>query len=214
MLKHVIVWMAYGYYLLLKSTLRFKETGREIVEEEISQGKFPVYACSHGVLLPCVVYYDGFAVGLLASKSKDGELIARLLRKRGFLMVRGSSSRGGKEALLELKEISQKGHPIGITVDGPKGPPLIPKNGIASCAAATNGSLYFTYVKPLSPLFMRLGSWDKFLLPFPFCKFEFIFEKIELPYDVERDLAWQQLAIEKLKSRMQEIYGHVYSSKA
>lgn len=202
------------YYRLLQRTLRFSVTGFSEVEKELEEGRNPVFASAHTALLPCILSYRGPAV-MLVSRSRDGELIATALEKSGFEVVRGSSSRGAIAALAQLFEATRQAKPIAIAFDGPKGPPLIPKFGVAACAEKATGSLYFVSARPLPSLFFKTGlciwlnSWDKFLLPLPFCRFEVCYEKIEV--DVGKsDSQWKQKTLQKLESRAREVYGAQY----
>ena len=73
-------------------------------------------------MLPCTFYFRRTGATIIVSQSFDGELIARTLGLFGFETVRGSSSRGGREGLLGLKEVIECGRPAIFTADGPRGP--------------------------------------------------------------------------------------------
>jgi len=103
---------------------------------------------------------------IIVSRSKDGDLIAGLLRIFGILCVRGSSTRGGKEALSDILIAgSDPGMTLVVTPDGPKGPAGIVKEGVSYLALKTGRPLYC-----LSVSYTRVHmfkSWDGFLLPWP-----------------------------------------------
>ncbi|MBN2331864.1 MAG: lysophospholipid acyltransferase family protein [Deltaproteobacteria bacterium] len=109
---------------------------------------------------------------ILISASKDGELIARTMRYFGHDAVRGSSSRGGKEALKEMVLLAQEPGDLAITPDGPRGPRHRLKPGVAQLARLTG--------RPVLPLAFacsrgrRFQSWDRFLLPYPFSRGVFV----------------------------------------
>ncbi len=105
-------------------------------------------------------------VAVLISRSKDGEKLADVLRHFNLACVRGSSSRGGAEALRELTRLVGDGYDIGITPDGPRGPCYVMQPGCVSLARVTGA--------PIIPVSYRvnwkiqLKSWDRFIIPLPF----------------------------------------------
>jgi lysophospholipid acyltransferase (LPLAT)-like uncharacterized protein len=88
-------------------------------------GKYPekpaIIAFWHGKMLPAWKFFGSFGANAIVSQSKDGEILTALLEKWGFRVVRGSSSKGGREALQEIVDIAPKGYFL-ITPDGPQGP--------------------------------------------------------------------------------------------
>ena len=115
-----------------------------------------------------ILSHSGKPLNLLVSRSFDGELIAYVARKLGLGSARGSSSRGGKEALSELFRIVEGGEGAAITVDGPRGPAHQVKNGILALSSKTGVAIL-----PLASIANRywtLRSWDRFRLPKPFAK--------------------------------------------
>jgi len=106
----------------------------------------------------------------LVSASKDGALLARILLWFRILAVRGSSSRRGAQALLELTTWAKRGYDMTITPDGPRGPRYQVQEGITSLAQMTG--------LPIVPVSLNLNwkihikSWDKFQIPLPFARCE------------------------------------------
>ena len=104
----------------------------------------------------------------LISASRDGDMIADATRRFGFDVVRGSSSRMGASALLELSEVLASGRDVLITPDGPRGPAYELGPGIIFLAQKTGA--------PVVPVNMeysscwRVKSWDRFIIPKPFSK--------------------------------------------
>jgi lysophospholipid acyltransferase (LPLAT)-like uncharacterized protein len=105
---------------------------------------------------------------LLVSASRDGELLAEAMKRFGFAAVRGSSSRLGATAILQLTDVLASGRDMGITPDGPLGPVYELGPGIVFLAQKANIGVVPVHVEYSS--FWRLKSWDKFLIPRPFCK--------------------------------------------
>jgi len=105
-------------------------------------------------------------VTVLASRSRDGGLMAEFAQRFGLAVVRGSSSRGGLEALRDLIGALRAGDDVAMVPDGPRGPACRLQGGIVALAAATGA--------PIVPLGVaasparHLGSWDRFMVPLPF----------------------------------------------
>lgn len=104
----------------------------------------------------------------LVSASRDGGLLARILENFGVQPVRGSSSRRGAQALLELTSWAERGYDLAITPDGPRGPCYVVQEGVTSLAQLTS--------RPIIPVScevswkVRMKSWDRFEIPLPFAK--------------------------------------------
>ena len=102
----------------------------------------------------------------LVSASKDGALLARILENFGAQPVRGSSSRRGPQALLELTTWAERGYDLAITPDGPRGPRYVVQDGIIALAQLTGlGILPVAYHLNWK---ICLKSWDRFQIPIPF----------------------------------------------
>ncbi len=208
------------FWKIWKSTLRFEVRGLEAVDRQISEGLVPVFAVPHHTILLSALSYGNRPATLLASLSSDGEIAAKFLQKRGFSLVRGSSSRGGKEALGALKQAIKAGHPVAITFDGPRGPRLIPKAGIGVCAWHATGSLFLP-VFQLRPVFfgrfvacLKLNSWDRFLLPLPFCRFLVTYHEVVLPSKSEHPLEeWVSQSLEILRCAVFKNYAEGQSNQ-
>jgi lysophospholipid acyltransferase (LPLAT)-like uncharacterized protein len=104
----------------------------------------------------------------LVSASKDGAFLAAILQRFGVQPVRGSSSRRGGQALLELTTWTERGYDIAITPDGPRGPRYIVREGPMTLAQVTG--------LPIVPVSfhldwkIQLKSWDRFQIPLPFSR--------------------------------------------
>jgi lysophospholipid acyltransferase (LPLAT)-like uncharacterized protein len=108
----------------------------------------------------------------LISASRDGAWFAKLVHRFGFQVVRGSSSRKGAAAMLQLADVITSGADAVITPDGPRGPVYRPGGGLILLAQKTGA-----YIVPLNLEYSscwRLRSWDRFILPRPFCTARFI----------------------------------------
>ncbi len=127
-----------------------------------------VYVFWHRALLLAAYRYRDLGIHILISASFDGELIARLVERLGYVPIRGSSSRGGAAALLAATRARAAGHKVAITADGPRGPVYIAKEGAAAIAqrAASTASCFHLHPEHT----WTLKSWDSFLIPKPFTK--------------------------------------------
>ncbi|MCX7915253.1 MAG: lysophospholipid acyltransferase family protein [Verrucomicrobiae bacterium] len=109
-------------------------------------------------------------VAVLISRSRDGQLLADVLAAFQLRCVRGSSSRGGAEALRELAELVREGFDIGITPDGPRGPRYVLQPGCVRLAELTGAPIVPVGYQLSHKLTLR--SWDAFQVPIPFARCE------------------------------------------
>lgn len=150
-------------------TIGLRFVNREIPARFISEGKNFIYAFWHGRQFLLFHSHRDSGVIIPASESRDGEIQARILRRFGFEVVRGSSKRKGDRALLGMVEGLRKGKNVALAVDGPRGPIYEVKQGITYLAGKLN--------KPIVPVIASAKRywilekiWDKYLLPAPFTK--------------------------------------------
>src|SRR5208282_3518216 len=127
MRRRALNWVA-GYLgafvlCLWFSTIRLRwHGGRHIHPDPCKRGN-AIYVFWHQRLLAFAYTHARFGARVLISQSRDGEIIARIAERLGFVAVRGSSRRGGSEAVRALLEEADSGYDFGITPDGPRGPP-------------------------------------------------------------------------------------------
>jgi len=164
-LRFIAPFLAYAYLRFVGLTTLTRIRGREHVEALHSRGLRCLYAFWHERQAFFTYTHRGERASVLVSRSKDGEIIARIMALFGIGSCRGSSTRGGVSAARELSRALQSGD-IGITPDGPKGPPREVKPGVVALAR----SLGVPIVPITNALSRRLllGSWDRFQLPLPF----------------------------------------------
>jgi lysophospholipid acyltransferase (LPLAT)-like uncharacterized protein len=122
---------------LIGATVRFKVEGWEHWEAATRDGRQPVYACWHDQTLLAVYFWRRRGIVVMSSPSFDGECSARFQRHFGYGITRGSSSRGGAGALVEMVKLVRAGRPAGFTVDGPRGPRHEAKMGALLLAKKT-----------------------------------------------------------------------------
>ena len=118
-------------------SMRIDTRGQEDVDRLSREGKRVIIAFWHSRQLMMPLTYRGKLAHILISQHRDGELIARIVERFGFRAVRGSSTRGGVEALRELIRLGRSGVDLVVTPDGPKGPPQVVKMGVIQLARAS-----------------------------------------------------------------------------
>jgi lysophospholipid acyltransferase (LPLAT)-like uncharacterized protein len=183
----VLAWapavVAWGVRLL-GLTLSIRRDERAV--EPLWQAGAPViYAVWHGQILLLPLLYGRRAVCVLASRSRDGELVTRYIGRFGIEAVRGSSSRGGAAALRHLARWLEQGREVVVVPDGPRGPAEVVKPGIVGLARLSGAAIVPVAVGASSE--WRLGSWDGFRIPRPFARCVARFgEPIHVPRVVDR----------------------------
>ncbi len=126
-----------------------------------------IIAFWHGTMLPVWKYFENKGSFAVVSMSKDGEILTQLLKRWKFSVLRGSSSRNGKEVLNEMTELASKGFLL-ITPDGPQGP--IYKMKAGAVVSSIRSEVPLVLVGVIVKNKKIFNSWDKFYLPMPFTK--------------------------------------------
>jgi lysophospholipid acyltransferase (LPLAT)-like uncharacterized protein len=127
-----------------------------------------VYTLWHGRMVLCILAHLHEGIVTMASRSKDGEIIARWLVRNGYIPTRGSTRKGGRAALDEMAEHLRSGRRAALTIDGPKGPPRVAQAGIAKLARETGAWILPFTGSASRPAFLK--SWDRYLVPKPFSR--------------------------------------------
>jgi lysophospholipid acyltransferase (LPLAT)-like uncharacterized protein len=153
---------------LLGATWRVDRSGLVTFDRAIAQGRRCIFALWHARLLPLVWSHRGRGVVVLVSRHRDGELIARIVERLGYLTSRGSSTRGGEEGMMDMLRKAEEGRLLAITPDGPRGPAGTLKPGIVYLASRSG--LPIVPVAAAARSCWRLRSWDRFRVPRPFTR--------------------------------------------
>ena len=143
----------------------------------------------------------------MASKSQDGEVIARWLENNGYFAVRGSTNKGGARGIVVLKRYLEAGHAAALTVDGPKGPPRVVQEGIVTLARRAEAWILPVSAGASRPRFLR--SWDRYLVPKAFARsFVTYGEPFRLGSEPDRDaLARIKVAIDEITVEADRLAG-------
>jgi lysophospholipid acyltransferase (LPLAT)-like uncharacterized protein len=162
----LIAFVAYPLVAALCGTYRWKIAGAEHYAAVTDSGRQPILALWHGRILPGLHYFRDRGVVVITSQNFDGEWIARVLHRFGFRTARGSSSRGGARALVQLRRDLAVGRPAAFTLDGPRGPARVIQPGAVFLAGATGQPILPYHVE--ADRHWTLKSWDRTQIPKPF----------------------------------------------
>lgn len=161
-ISHIGRWLL----LLINRTLTYRTIGYYYYEKLMNQGKKVILSCWHNGIFMGTYFWKDKDIAVLVSKNFDGEYTARIIEKLGYHAVRGSSSRGGVEGLIELKKEIETGRNVCFTVDGPRGPKYKVQSGAIWLASKANFPVlpFIAYAERK----FELKSWDAFQIPCPF----------------------------------------------
>lgn len=176
-------WLVYKFIRMYSLCYRLEVQNEEIwLNDYLNSGERILLCVHHQQFLPAIRYfqkYKQYKPGLMISQSKDGELIAAVANKSGWTTVRGSSSRGGTEALRGMIHHLAEHRLASHIIDGPRGPFGEVKPGAIRLAIAAKSCIVPFYCGADRAWHAR--SWDRFLIPKPFSKVILRFgEKIEI----------------------------------
>jgi lysophospholipid acyltransferase (LPLAT)-like uncharacterized protein len=190
---------------LLAATLRLRRE-EKTVEPLWATGVPAIYVVWHARLLLLPYLYRGRGLRALVSRSEDGAMLSDLVRRFGFVPVRGSSSRGGAEGLLSLARAIKEGHSVVVVPDGPRGPREVLKGGIVALARRTGARVVPVALGASSE--WRLRSWDEFRIPKPFSRCVVRFgEPVLLPRDI--DGAGEETARKEIEAALNAVTWRV-----
>ena len=179
---------ALGYPALgaLGRTWRWRVEGEEHFAGILASGHYPVMALWHGCILPSVFYFRHRDVVVITSDNFDGEWTAKIIHRLGYTTARGSTSRNAVRAALRAKRRMEEGHPVGITVDGPRGPALVAQPGAVWMAKVTGNPILPFHVESSS--YWVAPSWDSARIPYPFSRIAMVMgEPFVVPTDANAE---------------------------
>jgi lysophospholipid acyltransferase (LPLAT)-like uncharacterized protein len=161
--------VVYLFVRVLASTLRFRSEGLPEIQARLAAGDRVVLALWHETIALAVPFFEGYAIPVLVSASRDGARVAWIASAFGHRPVRGSSSRGGVRGLLELVRTIRAGTSLAAHfVDGPRGPAREVKPGLVALAQRSQ-----SWIAPLTLVAehgLRTRSWDRQQIPWPFSR--------------------------------------------
>ncbi len=166
--------------------------------DQLKEKKVPfIYVLWHGRIIIPIYIHRRENITTMASFHSDGEMMAQTVQRLGYRIVRGSSTRGGKEAFHNMVEVINKGGTAAMLPDGPQGPRHYLKPGTIYLAQQTGAFLLPIIFSANRKI--QFNSWDRFVLPLPFSKNVVIYGA---PIDVPKNLSQEQL--EQLRTTFQD----------
>lgn len=191
------LWMATVRY-------RYRPLGRNVDPWRSGLDGRYIYAFWHENMLVPAYQYGRPDIWVLISQHADGQMIAEVCRHLGFRLVRGSTTRGGAEAVRQMLKLGREAH-LAITPDGPRGPRRQVQAGLIYLAARTG--------LPIIPIGIgfrsawRMRSWDRFAVPRPWSFASCVTsEPISIPPDADKDqLEQYRLQVEQTMLHVTEV---------
>jgi len=182
-----------GHWLILGLgyTLRIKRINYEEADRLLAEKRALIFCPWHGRMYLPVFYHRNTNIVAMISQHDDGEVITRVVKKLGYGSVRGSSTRGGKKAFVELLVHLKNGGLGAMLPDGPRGPRYHLKSGTMYLSSKAQC--------PIIPItfaassFWRFKSWDQTLIPKPFARCVLVYgDAITAPADIPEEKAEEE----------------------
>ncbi len=212
----VITWFGFLVIRLIGPTLRFSVSFEDGAPASL-EARPLVLAFWHSCIFAAVYAWRGLQIRVMSSDSFDGEYTGRIIRKFGFVKVRGSSSRGAVRALLGMRREVEQGWTVAFTIDGPRGPRFVAKPGPVVVARATGAPMVAFHIALENPWVLK--TWDKSMVPRPFSRALLrVSRKIFVPSEAREDdrqrfHAELQEALDRVRVFAEENVGRVGSGE-
>src|SRR5580693_6516426 len=171
----IIIAAGYSFIRLIGPTLRVSVSREEGAEKTLDERPL-ITSFWHACIIPSTYIFRNFGVRVMSSNSYDGEYMGRIIRKFGFVAVKGSSSRNAVRALLGLRRALQEGWTVAFSLDGPRGPRHKVKPG--PVALARSAGVPLTMFHAAVDKAWVLNSWDRMMIPMPFSRVLLRFGKL------------------------------------
>jgi lysophospholipid acyltransferase (LPLAT)-like uncharacterized protein len=201
----------------LGRTLRWQVEGYEHYDAIRRQGRQPIFAFWHGRILPATWFWRDRDIVVMTSENFDGEWIARIIRRFGYGVARGSTSKGGARALARLRREMHAGKSAAFTLDGPRGPACTAQPGAVWLSGLTGNPILPFHIE--AARYWVANSWDCTQIPKPFSRVAVaIGEPVQVEMgstEIEREVARVALqeTLARLSVRTEEMLrGHHYDS--
>ena len=165
---YLVGWIGYVVIHILGRTVRWQSVGDSHLDEILDSGKRAIFTFWHGRIFPATYYWRQRGIVVMTSMNLDGEAIAQCIQRFGYGAARGSSSRGGLRALAEMARYIREGRDAAFTIDGPRGPRYVAKQGPVLLALKTGAAIFCFHISMEHRI--QLQSWDHFQIPLPFTR--------------------------------------------
>jgi len=163
----LITWTGFLVIRLIGPTLRVAVSFEEGAPPSLETRPM-ILSFWHSCIFPAIYVWRNLEIRVMSSDSFDGEWTGRIIRKFGFVKVRGSSSRGAVRALLGMRKEIGQDSTVAFTIDGPRGPRYVAKPGPVLLARATGAPMVAFHIAIENA--WTLNTWDKVMIPKPFSR--------------------------------------------
>jgi lysophospholipid acyltransferase (LPLAT)-like uncharacterized protein len=163
----LISWATTVAVHLIGPTMRFAVSCEPNSPVSLEQRPF-VYSFWHQCTFAATYLWRNLDIRVMSSTSFDGEFTARMIRRFGFVPVRGSSSRGAVRGLLGMRKEIDAGYTVAFTIDGPRGPRFVTKPGPVLLARSSGVPMAVFHIA--IDRAWTLNTWDRLLVPKPFSR--------------------------------------------
>ena len=164
----LIGWAGFFAIHIIGRTIRWESEGDSYLDDIYNSGHRAIFTFWHGRIFPATFYWRNRGIVVMTSLNRDGDAIAQCIQKFGYGAARGSSSRGGFRALAEMSRMIRQGRDAAFTIDGPRGPRYIAKQGPVLLAMKTGAAIFCFHISMKHRI--QLKSWDEFQIPLPFTR--------------------------------------------
>ena len=195
----------------LGATYRWHVDGLEHYDSIIASGRQPIMCFWHGRILPATLYFRNRGIVVMISRNFDGEWISRIIQRFGYGTARGSTSRGGMRALVQMRRDLAEGKPAGFALDGPRGPARVAQPGAVFLAGATGHPILPFHIE--SSRFWTAGRWDQTQVPKPFARVALVVgAPIEVSGTDEALIEQKRLELERVLTALEDTARTVLSA--
>jgi lysophospholipid acyltransferase (LPLAT)-like uncharacterized protein len=163
----IIIAVGYWFIRLIGPTLRVCFSREEGAQKTLDERPL-VASFWHACIIPSTFIFRNFGIRVMSSNSYDGEYMGRIIRRFGFVAVKGSSTRNAVRALLGLRRSLQEGWTVAFSLDGPRGPRHKVKPGPVALARSSGVPLSMYHMAVESA--WVLNTWDRLVIPKPFSR--------------------------------------------
>jgi lysophospholipid acyltransferase (LPLAT)-like uncharacterized protein len=167
LLLWVITWVGFLAIRLIGPTLRLAVSFEDGAPAG-TDARPMILTFWHNCIFPATYLWRNLQIRVMSSDSFDGEWTGRIIRKFGFVKVRGSTSRGAVRALLGMRRELEHGWAVAFTIDGPRGPRFVAKPGPVLLARVTGAPMVAFHIA-LNKAWI-LNTWDRSMIPKPFSR--------------------------------------------
>jgi lysophospholipid acyltransferase (LPLAT)-like uncharacterized protein len=169
MWRRFLAFLAHLLIRLFRSLWRYRYIDRHHSLNAIEDGRPVLYAFFHGQQLMLLGHRNPFPMVQMVSLSKDGDLQNDILHFLGFTTVRGSSGKGGAEALYSMADLVLNGCHAALAVDGSRGPIYQVRRGVLHLARDTEGAIIPVVAAARRSITLK-STWDQYEIPLPFAR--------------------------------------------